>query len=184
MRLSTHCLVALSFAAAIGAARAELPLPVDGGEAASVPMAVLSAGDVSLYQQIFDDEHEGRFDEAHKLFARLTDTSLEGYVVAEHYLSSHRHTTLAELTEWLRTYPDLPIADRIYRLAVARGSKKVHKRHHKTVIVMTAHVPAPAGPAHWRGGGYEENDPPDPPLSSDGGRTAQGRSEERRVGKE
>jgi len=177
MRLSTYSLVALSFAAVIGTARAELPLPADGGAAASVPMAVLSASDVSLYERIFDDERAGRFDEARDLFARVSDTSLEGYVLAEHYLSTHSHTTEAELSEWMRSYPDLPIADRVYRLAVQHGSKKIHKRHHKTVVVMTARVPVPAGPAHWRGGGYEENDPPDPPLSSDAGRVAQAQVE-------
>src|SRR6202030_1659789 len=62
-------------------------------------------------------------------------------------------------------------------LAVQHSSKKIHKRHHKTVIVMTARVPVPAGPAHWRGGGYEENDPPDPPLSSEVGRNAHGQIE-------
>ena len=173
MRRSTFTIAALAVAAAIGTAQAEMLLPADGGEAASVPMTVLSPADVSLYQQIFADERAGRFAEAKDLFARLSDTSLQGYVLAEHYLSPHSHATVAELTEWLRTYADLPIADRIYRLAVQHGSKKVRKRHHKTVIVMTARVPVPAGPARWRGGGYEEIDQPDPPLSSEAGRSAQ-----------
>ena len=34
-------------------------------------------------------------------------------------------------------------------------------------------MPVPAGPAHRRGGGYEEFDQPDPPLSSEAGRAAQ-----------
>jgi soluble lytic murein transglycosylase len=177
MRISTFTFAALAMAAMAPAARAELPLPVDTGAAASVPMVVLSPSDVSLYQQIFDDERAGRFDEARDLFARLSDTSLEGYVLAEHYLSPHSHASLSDLTEWLRSYPELPIADRIYRLAVQHASKRVHKRHHKTIIVMTARVPVPAGPARRRGGGYEENDPPDPPLSSEPGRIAQAQVE-------
>src|SRR6185295_19156835 len=179
MRRSTFTIAALAVAAAIGTAQAEMLLPADGGEAASVPMTVLSSADVSLYQQIFADERAGRFAEAKDLFARLSDTSLEGYVLAEHYLSPHSHATVAELSDWLRNYADLPIADRIYRLAVQHGSKRIHKRHHKTVIVMTARVPVPAGPARWRGGGYEENDQPDPPLSSEAGRTAQAQVERR-----
>jgi len=173
MRLSTRSLVALAFVATVASANAELPLPADGGEAVSVPMTVLSPADVALYQQIFDAEHAGHFDKAKELFGQVSDTSLEGYVLAEHYLSPHAHATLAELTDWLRAYPELPIADRIYRIAVARASKRVHKRHHKVVIVMTASVPVPAGPAHRRGGGYEEFDQPDPPLSSEAGRAAQ-----------
>jgi soluble lytic murein transglycosylase len=177
MRLSPSCLAAFAFVASLGAARAELPLPADGGEAASVPMTVLSPGDVALYQQIFDAERAGHFDRAQELFGQVSDTSLEGYVLAERYLSPHAHASLAELDEWLRVYPELPIADRIYRLAVARASKRVHKRHHKVVIVMTASVPVPAGPAHRRGGGYEEFDQPDPPLSSESGRAAQAQIE-------
>ena len=177
MRLSTSGLVACAILMVMSAARAELPLPADSGEAASVPMTVLSPGDVALYQQIFDAERAGHFDKAKDLFAQVSDTSLEGYVLAERYLSPRAHATLAELDEWLRAYPELPIADRVYRLAVARASKRVHKRHHRVVIVMTASVPVPAGPAHRRGGGYEEFDQPDPPLSSETGRAAQAQIE-------
>ncbi|HXC56431.1 MAG TPA: lytic transglycosylase domain-containing protein [Rhizomicrobium sp.] len=177
MRLSTCMFAAFAVAAALGSAQAELPLPADGGAASSVPMAVLSAGDVSLYRQVFDAEHDGRFDEARDLFAKVSDTTLEGYVLAEHYLSPHGHATLDELVDWLHSYAELPIADRVYRLAVQRASKRVHKRHHKTVIVMTASVPVPAGPPRRRGGGYEEFGEPDPPLSSEPGRLAQGQIE-------
>ena len=173
MRTKTWAFATFALAAAIGAARAELPLPSDGGEAASVPMVVLSPGDVALYRQIFDAERAGRFEAAKALFDQVSDRSLEGYVLAERYLSPRARAPLADLTDWLRTYPELPIADRIYRLAVARASKRVHKRHHRVVIVMTASVPVPAGPAHRRGGGYEEFDSPDPPLSSEPGRIAQ-----------
>lgn len=172
MRLS----ICTFFAAAVavcGVARAELPLPADSGVAASVPMSVLSASDVSLYKQIFDAERDGRFDDARDLFAKVSDTSLEGYVLAAHYLSPRGHATLAELVDWMHTYSELPVADRIYRLAVARATTHIHKRHHKTVTVMTASVPVPAGPPHRRGGGYEEFDAADPPLSSEAGRAAQ-----------
>jgi hypothetical protein len=84
MRSSTWAFATFALAAAIGAARAELPLPTDGGEAASVPMAVLSPGDVGLYRQIFDAERAGRFETAKALFEQVSDTSLEGYVLAQH----------------------------------------------------------------------------------------------------
>jgi len=173
MRLSKWAFAPFAFVTAIGTASAEMPLPVDGGEQASVPMVVLSPSDVGLYRQIFADERSGRFEAARSLFGQVSDTSLEGYVLAERYLSPHAHAKLADLTDWLHNYPELPIADRVYRLAVARASKRVHKRHHRVVVVMTASVPVPAPPAHHRGGGYEEFDQPDPPLSSDQGRNAQ-----------
>lgn len=174
MRLSKWALASFAVAMAIGTtAKAELPLPLDGGVAASVPMVVLTQDDVDLYRQIFADLHSGHFAAAQASFDRVSDTSLEGYVLAERYLSPRAHVPLADLTDWLRTYPELPIADRVYRLAVAHASKRVHKRHHRVVIVMTASVPVPAAPAHHRGGGYEEFDQPDPPLSSEPGRAAQ-----------
>src|ERR1700745_2987698 len=105
MRTRTLALATFALAAAIGAARAELPLPTDAGEAASVPMAVLSPTDVALYRQIFDAERAGRFETAKALFEQVSDTSLEGYVLAERYLSPRARTSLADLTDWLRTYP-------------------------------------------------------------------------------
>jgi soluble lytic murein transglycosylase-like protein len=150
-----------------------MPLPADSGVAASVPMEVLSASDVALYRQVFAAEREGRFDDAKDLFAKVSDPSLEGYVLAEHYLSTHSHASLDELVDWMHQYSDLPIADRVYRVAVAHATKRVKKRHHVVALVMTASVPVPAGPGHRRGGGYEEFDASDPALTSDAGKAAQ-----------
>ena len=172
MRLTTTVFAAFAVAALCGTANAELPLPVDGGAAASVPMAVLSPSDVTLYRQVFDAERDGRFDDARDLYAKVSDKTLEGYVLAEHYLSRRGSASLAELVDWLHSYAELPIADRVYRLAIQKASKRVHKRHHKVVIVMTASVPVPAGPPRRRGGGYEEYDDPDPPLTSAAGLAA------------
>jgi soluble lytic murein transglycosylase len=167
----------MAFAAAFVAAHADMALPPDSGTAVSVPMEVLSSSDVALYRQIFAAERAGRFDDAKDLYARVSDRSLEGYVLAEHYLSPHGHATLAELIDWMHDYAELPVADRIYTLAVKRATKKVKKRHHKVALVMTASVPVPAGPARRRGGGYEEFDPSDPPLTSDAARAVAGEIE-------
>jgi soluble lytic murein transglycosylase-like protein len=170
MRKAIILLTALALSASL--AQADMLLPIDNGAASSVPMTVLSQDDVALYRKIFDAERDGRFDDAKDLFKKLSDTSLEGYVLAEHYLSRHSHTDLADLLDWLHTYPDLPIADRIYKLAVERASKRVKKKHHKVVVVMTASVPVPSGPPRNRGGGYEEYSEADPPLNSDAGKAA------------
>jgi len=177
MRLATSTALVAALAVTLlvpgGLARAQMAMPVDTGAAVSVPMAVLSSSDVSLYRQIFADERAGRFDEAKQLYGQLSDTSLEGYVLAEHYLSPHGHATLDELLDWMHQYAELPVADRVYRLAVERATKRVKKRHHKIALVMTASVPVPAGPPRRRGGGYEEFDASDPPLTSDAGKAAQ-----------
>jgi soluble lytic murein transglycosylase-like protein len=136
--------------------------------AQSVPMTVLSPDDVQRYRQIFDDEDDGRFADAQALVAQLDDKSLVGYAQAEHYLSPHSaRTPLPELIDWLNANRNLPIADRIYTLAVKRASVPI-KRHHRVVgMRVIAVVPTPAGAPRRVGGGYEDADLPDPPLSSD-----------------
>ncbi|MDE2494512.1 MAG: lytic transglycosylase domain-containing protein [Alphaproteobacteria bacterium] len=132
--------------------------------------SVLSQADVVHYRKIIADERSGRFAKAQALYEKLDDKSLKGYLLAEHILSHHsRRTPLSELITWMRNYGDLPIAHRVYKLAVRRATKRIHRRHHKIVTVMTAAIPAPTS-AHPRGGGYEDMDPPDPPIVSDAAR--------------
>jgi soluble lytic murein transglycosylase-like protein len=76
------------------------------------------------------------------------------------------------MVSWLHTYGDLPIAERVHKLAVKRATKKIRKRHHKFVTVMTAVIPGLPGVRH-RGGGYEDTDTPDLPIVSDAARTVQ-----------
>jgi len=141
--------------------------------AQSVPAAVLSSADVQLYRQIFDDEREGHFDDAQSLVAQLSDKSLVGYAQAEHYLSPYSSKTpVADLVAWMDEYKDLAIADRIYEMAVKRASVPI-KRHHRIIgMKVIASVPTPAGEPRRVGGGYEEGDLPDPPISSDIARIA------------
>jgi soluble lytic murein transglycosylase-like protein len=136
--------------------------------AQSVPMAVLSPADVQRYRQIFADEDSGNFSDAQTLVSQLDDKSLIGYAQAEHYLSPYSsRTPVSELIDWLNANRDLPIADRIYALAVKRASVPI-KRHHRIIgMRVIAEVPLPAAPPRRVGGGYEDADLPDPPLSSD-----------------
>jgi soluble lytic murein transglycosylase-like protein len=73
------------------------------------------------------------------------------------------------MVTWMRTYGDLPIAHRVYKFAVKRATKKIRKRHHRFVTVMTATIPEPTS-ARPRGGGYEDSDAPNPPIVSDAAR--------------
>jgi soluble lytic murein transglycosylase-like protein len=132
--------------------------------------SVLSQDDVTHYRQIIAAERAGKFDKAQALYEKLGDTSLKGYLQAEHMLSPHSgRTPVSELVTWMRTYGDLPIAHRVYKFAVKRATRKIRKRHHRFVTVMTATIPEPTS-ARPRGGGYEDSDAPNPPIVSDAAR--------------
>jgi len=136
---------------------------------------VLSASDAQQYRAIFAAERAGQFDKAERLMAQVSDPSLKGYVLAEEYLSSRgKRVPVTTLVDWLENYRELAVADRIYRLAVKRSTKK--KRHHHRIVLyaVVTNIPAPLGISHQRGGGYEDVNIPDPPISSDAARAAQG----------
>ena len=141
--------------------------------AQSASLSVLSADDVQRYRQIFADERSGDFSGAQSLVAELNDRCLVGYAQAEHYLSPHSaRTPVGELVDWLNEYNDLPIAERIRDLAIKRATKVI-KRHHRVVRTeLTAEIPPLAAPPRKVGGGYEDADLGDPPLSSDAARAA------------
>ena len=135
--------------------------------------AILSSEDVQRYRQIFADEREGHFDDAQTLVSQLSDRSLVGYAQAEHYLSPHSaKTPIGDLVSWLNQYNDLPIAERIHDLAVERATKKIKRRHHVVRTELTASIPPVAPPPHRVGGGYEDADLADPPVTSDIARMA------------
>jgi soluble lytic murein transglycosylase-like protein len=141
--------------------------------AQSVPAAVLSSADVQRYRQIFADEDSGNFADAQALVTQLDDKSLIGYAQAEHYLSAYSsRTPVSELVEWLNANRDLPVADRIYALAIKRASVPIKKHHRVVGMRVTVEVPTPAGAPRRVGGGYEEGDIPDPPISSEAARSA------------
>jgi soluble lytic murein transglycosylase-like protein len=167
-RFTTALLIAAAFCTR-AVAQDAVPEPTNNVQT----MQVLSSADAERYRQIFAAEREGHFDKAETLMAQVSDSSLKGYVLAEHYLSPHsKRTPVATLINWLNDYRELSIADRIYRLAVKRSTKKV-RRHHRTVLVaVVTNIPAPAGKPRMRGGGYEDNNVPEPALGSDAARAA------------
>jgi soluble lytic murein transglycosylase len=154
-----------------GAARAQPAVPATPlVRALSVAPQVLSADDVALYRQIMAAERAGEYSRAKTLLGKASDPSLEGYAEALHFLSaSPSSLTVEPLIEWLTQYRDLPIADHIYRLAVAHSTKKI-RRHHKTIIVaVVTNIPAPRGVGS-RTGGYEDLELPEPTPASDAAR--------------
>lgn len=139
----------------------------------TTPPNVLSREDVLRYRKIITYQRSGNFAAADKLFDEVDDKSLQGYVLAEHYLSPHsKRVPVETLVAWLKDYRDLPIASRIHKLAEQRAvvTKKVgKKRHRRTVTIVTAHIPGLPG-AQRRGGGYEDADLPLPAVTSDAGK--------------
>ncbi len=135
--------------------------------------AVLSQQDVIRYRKIIAAERAGKFETASNLFDQVEDKSLEGYVLAEHYLSpKSRRTPVKTLVAWLKTYGELPIASKIHKLATKRATvkKRIGRRHHRhTGLIVTAHIPGLPG-SQSRGGGYEDADLPNPSITSDAGR--------------
>ncbi|MBA2587252.1 MAG: lytic transglycosylase domain-containing protein [Alphaproteobacteria bacterium] len=139
------------------------PAPVSGPAAP----AILSPDDVALYKEIMAAERDAKYVRAKSLTAKLTDTSLLGYVEAQHFLSaSPKSVTIEALVAWLTQYRELPVADRIYRLAVAHSTRKI-RRHRKTITVaVVTNIPAPVGVGR-RTGGYEDQELPEPVPAAD-----------------
>jgi soluble lytic murein transglycosylase len=168
-RVAAALLMGTAFFASNGARADDIAIP---STVTAQPVLVLSTADAERYREIFADERAGHFDKAVALMGEVSDPSLKGYALAEHYLSHHSKTSLAELIDWLHDYRELAVADRIYRLAVKRSTKKVRRHHHTTLVAVVTNIPAPAGMPHARGGGYEDVSLPDPPLSTDAARAA------------
>jgi soluble lytic murein transglycosylase-like protein len=83
--------------------------------------AVLSQRDADLYRRIFALQEDGRWPEADRLIAQLTDKRLLGHLLAQRYLHPTAYRSkYVELKEWMDHYADHPQAKRIYALALKR----------------------------------------------------------------
>lgn len=135
----------------------------------SVKPQILSPADVALYRQIFTAERRGEITKANKLLAKVSDPVLQGYAEAARLLAAKR-ATIGELTAWLAKYRDHAVADKVYRLAVGRSTKKVRK-HRKTIVVaVVTNIPAPIAVPR-RTGGFEDQERPEPSPSGEVGRS-------------
>jgi len=123
---------------------------------------VLSPEDVARYKEIMAAERKGDAARANRLAAKLSDSSLMGYADAIRFTSAPpKRLTVKSLIAWLEQNRELAVADHIYRLAVARSTKKI-RRHRKTITVaVVTNIPAPVGVGK-RTGGYEDLELPEP----------------------
>lgn len=81
----------------------------------------LSEADETIYQQIFALESKQQWKTSDTLASRLSNPLLLGHLLAERYLSPDYDSSSDELLAWLRHYPALPQADRIYELALNKN---------------------------------------------------------------
>lgn len=83
--------------------------------------AVLPTGDAELYRRIFAIQERGRWKEADRMIAGLSDQRLMGHVLAQRYLHPTAYRSkYVELKKWMDHYADHPQAKRIYNLALKR----------------------------------------------------------------
>lgn len=111
-------------AAAFAQDRATAALPGEDVqiEGASLPKP-LDAVNADRYRDIFRLQQAGDFRRADEIIGELTDQSLLGHVLAARYLSKDYKSNAKELTEWLRRYSTLAVAQRIYLLALDKGAE-------------------------------------------------------------
>lgn len=90
---------------------------------------LLSAADQALYKDIYRLQEDGRWTEADKLIAQLSDPVLLGHVQFQRYMHPTKYrSSFRELSDWMSAYADLPGANRIYSLARKRqGSARTPK---------------------------------------------------------
>jgi soluble lytic murein transglycosylase-like protein len=136
--------------------------------AQSVSPQVLSAGDVTLYRQLFAAERSGAAARGKTLMTKVDDPVLQGYAEAARLLSVKK-PKLADLLSWLKEHRDLAVADRVYRLAVSASTKTVRRKHKLIKVAVVTNIPAPLGVGR-RTGGYEDLELPEPIPSSEAGR--------------
>ena len=129
-----------------------------------VTPTILSADDIAIYKEAFAAARAGQSAKARNLVARASDNSLAGYVEAAGILAGKRPAK-ETLVKWLSQYRELSVADRIYRLAVGRSTKKVRRGGKLITVAVVTDLPAPVSVGR-RTGGYEDAELPEPTPSS------------------
>ncbi len=130
------------------------PLPDEGADTPVLPQP-LGLYDADRYRQVFQLQRAGKFRDAELVIGWLTDHSLVGHALAQRYLSPGYVASYAELSRWLRLYPDHPEALRLYALAVKRrpaGAAPVPRPEVDQFQAGTADDSSISGDPRWRAG--------------------------------
>lgn len=89
------------------------------GDGAALPTP-LPPSVAQQVRQIFILQARGEMDEAERLTASLSDTTLNGHILANGYLSHLSQTPAPDLAAWLARYPDHPDASAVHTALLAR----------------------------------------------------------------
>jgi soluble lytic murein transglycosylase-like protein len=97
------------------------PLAPGGSGAGAALPEPLPPSVAQQIRQIFALQASGAMDEAASLTASLTDTTLDGHILADRYLrSAYLQASAADLAAWLARYPDHPDAAAVHSALLAR----------------------------------------------------------------
>ena len=81
---------------------------------------VLSNKDIALYKEVFTLQNQSKIKEAITKEKQIKNPILKGYVLYNRYFSPKYKTTKSEISEWMRSYSDYPIAPEIYALGLQK----------------------------------------------------------------
>lgn len=93
--------------------------PGGSGDGAALPNP-LPPSVAQQVRQIFILQAHGAMDEAARLTASLSDTTLNGHILANGYLNHLAQTPAPDLAAWLARYPDHPDAPAVHTALLAR----------------------------------------------------------------
>ncbi|MBR1777257.1 MAG: lytic transglycosylase domain-containing protein [Alphaproteobacteria bacterium] len=99
---------------------------------------VLPPSDKDLYTQIFAHLDNNDFAQAETLLQAVDNDLLKGYVLAQFYLAEEAQPTKKQLSDWLKKYADLPIAESVYDLAVQKKAPLPTKKPSDPAAHMAA----------------------------------------------
>lgn len=106
----------------------------------------LSAPDADRYRAIFGLQKRGDWRAADQLIGSLEDPRLLGHVLAQRYLHPTAYrSSYPELSNWLARYADLPEAQQIYALALARQQKGDAPPREPTAVIRRLGTPDSGG---------------------------------------
>ncbi len=105
---------------------------------------ILSSGDVTTYQQIFDAQENGNWQKADQLISNLNNDILMGYVLYQRYMHKDYRSKYSELKNWLDKYYGLPEAEKIYITATRKSptqdsNLKPPQKHRRIVSGSSFH---------------------------------------------
>lgn len=98
------------------------------------PIQVLDADDLEKYNKVYNLHGKGKFKQAQKALESINNKLLFGYLLYQKYIHKDYKSSFTELKTWLDKYYDLPVAERIYNLALSKKEKSTPQSTLKTPL--------------------------------------------------